>query len=113
VLSLLFGANESVCKGGTIMSLTKIDIIDSVYEKLGIPKKECVRIVESVFEIIKDDLDKGHGVMISGFGKWTVKAKKKRKGRNPKTGEALMIDARKVVTFKPSTVLRDAVNSGD
>ena len=95
------------------MSLTKIDIIDSVYEKLGIPKKDCVRIVESVFEIIKDDLDKGHDVMISGFGKWTVKAKKKRKGRNPQTGEALMIDARKVVTFKPSTVLRDAVNSGD
>jgi len=113
VLILLFGENEPVCKGGTIMSLTKIDIIDSVYEKLGIPKKECIRIVESVFEIIKDDLDKGHGVMISGFGKWTVKAKKKRKGRNPKTGEALMIDARKVVTFKPSTVLRDAVNSGD
>ena len=95
------------------MSLTKIDIIDSIYEKLGIPKKECVRIVESVFEIIKDDLYNGNDVMISGFGKWTVKAKKERKGRNPKTGEAMMIDARKVVTFKPSTVLRDAVNSGD
>jgi integration host factor subunit alpha len=95
------------------MSMTKIDIIDSVYEKLGIPRKECIRIVESVFEIIKDDLNKGDDVMISGFGKWTVKAKKRRKGRNPKTGEALMIDARKVVTFKPSTVLRAVVNSGD
>jgi integration host factor subunit alpha len=113
VLILFFGEHEPVCRGGTIMSLTKIDIIDSVYEKLGIPRKECIRIVESVFEIIKDDLDKGQGVMITGFGKWTVKAKKKRKGRNPKTGEALMIDARKVVTFKPSTVLRDAVNSGN
>jgi integration host factor subunit alpha len=51
--------------------------------------------------------------MISGFGKWTVKAKKKRKGRNPKTGETLTIDARRVVTFKPSTVLRDAINSGE
>lgn len=91
------------------MSLTKIDIIDSVYEKLGIPKKECVSIVESVFEIIKDDLDKGNDVMISGFGKWMVKAKKQRKGRNPQTGEALMIDARRVVTFKPSSVLRETV----
>jgi integration host factor subunit alpha len=91
------------------MSLTKIDIIDSVYENLGIPKKECVSIVESVFEIIKDDLYKGNDVMISGFGKWTVKAKKERKGRNPQTGEALMIDARRVVTFKPSSVLRGNV----
>jgi integration host factor subunit alpha len=105
------GKTNLSAKGGTIMSLTKIDIIDTVYEKLGIPRKECIRIVESVFEIIKDDLDKGHGVMISGFGKWTVKAKKRRKGRNPQTGEALMIDARKVVTFKPSSVLRNAVNS--
>jgi integration host factor subunit alpha len=92
------------------MSLTKVDIIDSIYEKLGIPKIDCVRIVESVFEIIKDDLDKGHDVMISGFGKWTVKAKKKRKGRNPQTGEGLMIDARKVVTFRPSQVLKGTIN---
>jgi integration host factor subunit alpha len=92
------------------MSLTKVDIIDSIYEKLGIPKKECIHIVESVFEIIKDDLDKGNDVMISGFGKWTVKAKKKRKGRNPQTGEELMIAARKVVTFRPSHVLKGTVN---
>ena len=92
------------------MSLTKVNIIDSIYEKIGIPKKECVRIVESIFEIIKDDLDKGNDVMISGFGKWTVKAKKKRKGRNPQTGRELMIDARKVVTFRPSQVLKGAVN---
>jgi integration host factor subunit alpha len=92
------------------MSMTKIDVTESIYEKLGIPKKECVRIVESVFEVIKDDLGKGNEVMISGFGKWTVKAKKERKGRNPKTGKAIMIDARKVVTFKPSTVLRDKMN---
>ena len=92
------------------MSLTKVDIIDSIYEKLGIPKKECIRIVESVFEIVKDDLEKGNDVMISGFGKWTVKAKKKRKGRNPQTGEELIIDARKVVTFRPSQVLKETVN---
>jgi integration host factor subunit alpha len=95
------------------MSLTKIDIIESVYQRLGIPKKDCVSIVESLFEIIKDDLGKGNDVMISGFGKWTVKAKKKRKGRNPQTGEGLTIDARRVVTFKSSSVLKDALNSGD
>lgn len=95
------------------MSLTKIDLIDSIYEQIDIPKKDCIRIVDSVFDIIKDDLSKGNAVMISGFGKWAVKAKKKRKGRNPQTGADLTIDARRVVTFKPSNVLRDAVNSGD
>jgi integration host factor subunit alpha len=92
------------------MSLTKIDVTESICDKLGIPKRECVLIVESVFEIIKDDLGKGHDVMISGFGKWTVKAKKERKGRNPKTGNEMTIDARRVVTFKPSNVLRDKMN---
>lgn len=95
------------------MSLTKINIIDSICEHLDIPKKDCIRIVESLFDIIKDDLDKGKDVMISGFGKWTVKAKKERRGRNPQTGKEMRIDARKVVTFKPSYVLRDAVNSED
>ncbi|MDD5101307.1 MAG: integration host factor subunit alpha [Syntrophales bacterium] len=92
------------------MSLTKIDIINSIYDEIGIPKKECVSIVESVFDIIKDELNQGNDVMISGFGKWTVKRKRERKGRNPKTGEALMIDARRVVTFKPSSVLRNVVS---
>jgi integration host factor subunit alpha len=95
------------------MSMTKIDIVNSVYENLDISKKDSIRIVESVFEIIKDELDKGKAVKISGFGKWTVKAKKKRRGRNPQTGKEMMIDARKVITFKPSNVLRDALNSGD
>jgi integration host factor subunit alpha len=89
------------------MSMTKIDIAESIREKFGIPKKDCISIVESLFEIIKDDLDKGNDVMISGFGKWTVKAKKARKGRNPQTGKAMKIDARKVVTFKSSAVLKD------
>ena len=94
------------------MSLTKIDITESIREKFGLPKKDCARIVESLFDIIKDDLNIGDDVMISGFGKWTVKAKKARKGRNPQTGKEMTIAARKVVTFKPSNVLRDAVNSG-
>jgi integration host factor subunit alpha len=92
------------------MSLTKIEIIESAYDQLGIPKKDCIRIVDSLFEIIKDELDRGNNIMISGFGKWSVRAKKNRKGRNPQTGEPLTIIARKVVTFKPSKVFRDAVN---
>ncbi|MCG6536782.1 MAG: integration host factor subunit alpha [Syntrophales bacterium LBB04] len=86
--------------------MTKIDIIKSIYEELGIQKKDCVSIVESVFDIIKDELIKGNDVLISGFGKWAVKAKKKRKGRNPQTGKDLTIAARKVVTFKASQILR-------
>jgi len=95
------------------MSLTKTDIIKAVYTHLDIPKKDCFGIVKSLFDIIKDDLLKGNDVMISGFGKWTVKAKHERRGRNPKTGKAMMIDARKVVRFRPSYLLRDVVNSGD
>jgi integration host factor subunit alpha len=95
------------------MTMRKIDIIESVYEHLGIPRKDCASIVESLFEIIKDDLGKSNDVMISGFGKWTVKAKKKRRGRNPQTGKELMLEARRVVTFQSSTVLRDALSAGN
>jgi len=93
------------------MSLTKIDITEAIREKFGIPKKDCVSIVESLFAIIKDDLKRGNDVMISGFGKWTVLKKKARKGRNPQTGKEMTISARKVITFKSSNVLRNAVNS--
>jgi len=92
------------------MTLTKIEIVNMLNEQIGMPKIECIRIVESFFDIIKSELDKGNPVMISGFGKWTVKAKKERIGRNPKTGEDVTITARKVVTFKPSTVLKDELN---
>ena len=95
------------------MSLTKIDVVESIYEKLDMPKKDCVRIVENVFDIIKSEFVKGNHVNVSGFGKWTVSTKKKRRGRNPHTGESLMIEARRVVTFKPSLVLRTKVNSGN
>ncbi len=69
--------------------------------------------ISQLLDRIKDELGKGNDLMVSGFGKWTVKSKKKRKGRNPKTGADLTIDARTVVTFKPSNVLRNAVNSED
>ena len=93
------------------MTLTKIEIVNMLNEHIGIPKVECTRIVESFFDIIKSELDKGNPVMVSGFGKWTVIAKRERKGRNPQTGEDLSIRARKVVTFKPSAVLRETVNN--
>ena len=94
------------------MALTKQDIVEMVYRELGISKIESTALVESFFEIIKDELAKGNEVMISGFGKWSVKQKNARNGRNPQTGEDLTIAARKVVTFKPSPVLRDTVNTG-
>ena len=93
------------------MALTKIEIVNMLNEHIGIPKIKCTRIVESFFDIIKSELDKGNPVMVSGFGKWTVKTKRERKGRNPQTGEDLSIRARKVVTFRPSPVLRDTVNN--
>ena len=94
------------------MALTKIEIVDMLNEHIGIPKVECIRIVESFFDIIKSELEKGNPVMVSGFGKWSVKAKRERKGRNPQTGEKLSISARNVVTFKESAVLKDTLNTG-
>jgi integration host factor subunit alpha len=93
------------------MTLTKIEIVNMLNEQIGIPKVECIRIVESFFDIIKSELEKGSPVMVSGFGKWTVKAKKARIGRNPKTRENVTIKARKVVTFRPSDALRDELNA--
>ena len=92
------------------MAITKSEIIDLLYEKTGLSKKECASSVEATIDIIKEELGKGNDIKISGFGKWTVNSKKERKGRNPQTGEAIKISARKVVTFKPSAVLKDEIN---
>ena len=71
------------------MTLNKIEIVDMLYEHIGLPKNGCIKIVESFFDIIKSELEKGNPVMVSGFGKWTVKSKKVRIGRNPQTGDDL------------------------
>lgn len=92
------------------MAMTKIEIVNVLYEHFGLPKNECSRIVERFFDIIKSELSNGNDVMISGFGKWTVNSKKARRGRNPQTGKALTIAARKIVTFKASHVLREELN---
>ena len=91
--------------------MTKIDIIQDVYEKLGLSKNESARVVESVFDIIKDKLAKGEKIKISGFGNFVVKEKKSRRGRNPQTGDEIAISARRVLTFKSSQVLRKALNN--
>jgi integration host factor subunit alpha len=91
------------------MALTKNDIVTSVHE-LGFTKKKSVEIIETMLEIMKSTLEKGEDVLISGFGKFCVKQKKQRRGRNPATGNDLILKERKVVTFKCSGKLRDEIN---
>ena len=91
--------------------MTKADIIRDVHEKIGISKSDAARLVESVFDIIKDTLAGGEDVKISGFGKLSIREKTARRGRNPQTGKEIEISARKVLTFKSSQVLKKALNS--
>jgi integration host factor subunit alpha len=93
--------------------VTKADLINCVYKKLDLTRKECTVIVDELFEIIKETLEQGERVKISGFGNFVVKHKEPRKGRNPQTGDELEISARKVVTFKPSQILKKALNDRD
>ena len=91
------------------MALTKNSIMAQVNE-LGFTKKKSVEIIEKLLEIIKSTLQKGDDVLISGFGKFCIKNKNQRRGRNPATGKDLMLRSRKVVTFKCSGKLRDKIN---
>ena len=91
--------------------MTKADIVESIFEKVGFSKKDVTEVVEFVFETIKDSLEKGDNVKVSGFGNFVIRQKRARRGRNPQTGKALTITARKVLTFKPSHLLKDAVNA--
>lgn len=90
-------------------TLTKADIVENVHSKIGFSKKDSSEIVEKVFELIKQTLEKGEHVKISGFGKFDVRSKRARRGRNPQTGEEIEISARRVLTFKPSQLLKDAL----
>ena len=92
------------------MPLTKADIVETVNKELGFPKNQGVSLVETLLDIVKGTLESGEDVMISGFGKFCVKEKRQRRGRNPATGEDLMLAPRKVVTFKCSGKLRDRIN---
>ena len=92
------------------MAITKIDIVQNISDKLGISKNDSSRIVESVLEIMKEQLSKGETVMISGFGNFVVRRKNARRGRNPHTGVEMEICAKKVLTFKCSNVLKKTLN---
>ena len=93
-------------------TLTKSDIIEAIQKENGYSRKQSTEATETLLEIIKQTLESGEDVMISGFGKFQVKSKKERKGRNPATGEDLTLPHRRVVTFKCSGSLRDRINNG-
>lgn len=92
------------------MAMTKANIVEEVYKKVGFSKSQAAEIVETVFETMKETLERGEKLKISGFGNFTPRDKKTRIGRNPKTGEAIEISARRVVTFKASPVLKAKMN---
>ena len=93
------------------MSLTKADIVERVYKEAGFSKKEAADLVDLVFKVIKDTLARGEKVKISGFGNFSIRDKATRVGRNPQTGNAMEISARRVLTFKPSQVLKEDVTA--
>ena len=95
------------------MSLTKEDLLDSIHNHLGLTKRQSNEVFESLFEIMKNNLENGEDILISGFGKFCVRDKNERKGRNPATGEDKMMRAKRVVIFKWSGILKDMINSAE
>jgi integration host factor subunit alpha len=93
------------------MALTKAAIVDRMTDELGLPRNISTEVVESLLEIIKSALESGEDVLVSGFGKFCVKDKRERRGRNPATGEDKILRARRVVTFRCSGKLRDKINT--
>jgi integration host factor subunit alpha len=92
------------------MTMTKAELVSMVSEKCSFSRQESVQIVDQVFQILKETLEKGEKVKISGFGNFITREKRARKGRNPQTGEEIIICGRRVTTFKPSAMLRKVVN---
>ena len=92
------------------MTLTKANIVDAVAEQIGYPKNQSTKMIETLLEIIKRTVESGEDVLVSGFGKFCVKTKHQRRGRNPATGKDMMLEPRKVVTFRCSRQLRDKIN---
>ena len=93
------------------MTLTKANIVDAIHNELGFPKNRSAELVEILLEEIKNTLEKGEDVLISGFGKFCIKEKKARRGRNPATGEGMTLAQRRVVTFRCSHLLREKINN--
>lgn len=90
--------------------MTKADIVEKVHEKIGLSKSESADFVDHVIELMKSTLEGGEKIKIAGFGNFEVKKKADRRGRNPQTGEAITIEARKILTFKPSNILKNSLN---
>lgn len=90
--------------------MTKADLIENVYLTTGFSKKESAAIVEMVFDLMKTTLENGEKIKIAGFGNFVVNEKAARRGRNPQTGDEIEISARKILTFKPSQVLKSLLN---
>ena len=90
--------------------MTKADIVEVVHNRTGFSKKESSEAVESILDILKEVLEEGEKIKLSGFGNFVIRNKEVRKGRNPKTGEEMEISARSVLTFKPSQKLKDYIN---
>jgi integration host factor subunit alpha len=92
--------------------MTKAEIVEQVQSRTSFAQEDAIDVVESLFEMIRQSLENGDDVKLPGFGNFNVKSKRQRTGRNPKTGVAVSITARKVVSFKPSQIIRDRVNKG-
>lgn len=92
------------------MTLTKDDIAESIYNECGFSRPKSVRLIEILLEMLKSSLESGEDVMLSRFGKFSVRDKNPRRGRNPATGKSLMLEARRVVAFQCSTVLKGKLN---
>lgn len=92
------------------MTLTKAHIVENLFAQNIFTKTESAQIIETLFEIIKQSLEKNEDVLVSGFGKFSIRRKNQRRGRNPQTGDPIMLSPRKVVTFKCSGVLREMIN---
>jgi len=92
------------------VTVTKLDIVEQVFDRVGFSKKEATEVVESIFELIKQHLERGEKVKVSGFGTFVVHNKHPRKGRNPQTGDTITIRGRRVLGFKASPILKKNIN---
>ncbi len=93
--------------------MTKLDVTGIIYEKLNLPRKEIAKVVDSVFDIIGETLQKEDKLMISGFGDFIIRNKKARRGRNPQTGSDIVISPRRILAFKPSSVFKASLNQSN
>ncbi len=92
------------------MTVTKEVLVNKIYDEVGLSKSASKKVVEALIELIKESLERGENVLISGFGKFVVKEKRPRRGRNPQTGEEIQLKGRRVVTFKISSILKKKIN---